>query len=194
MKKSGILVLVIAFVTMSFNTPVYLIKNTLKANVTNSTITWKGYKPTGSHTGTIMLQSGSLEVENSQIVGGEFIVDMTTIKDNDGSKKLEGHLMSEDFFEVEAYATSNFKISKSEVLNGKTLITGMLTIKGISKEITFPATVVESNETVTLTSEAFQINRADFNVKYKSKTFFNNLKDKFVEDLFDLQVTIVASK
>lgn len=194
MKKSGILVLVIAFVTMSFNTPVYLIKNTLKANVTNSTITWKGYKPTGSHTGTIMLQSGSLEVENSQIVGGEFIVDMTTIKDNDGSKKLEGHLMSEDFFEVEAYATSNFKIIKSEVLNGKTLITGTLTIKGISKEITFPATVVESNETVTLTSEAFQINRADFNVKYKSKTFFNNLKDKFVEDLFDLQVSIVASK
>ena len=69
-----------------------------------------------------------------------------------------------------------------------------MTIKSVSKEITFPATVSETDSSFTLTSETFKINRAEFHVKYKSKTFFNDLKDKFVNDEFDLQVTIVAKK
>ena len=74
------------------------------------------------------------------------------------------------------------------------MVTGTMTIKGISKEITFPAKVNLTADSVTLTSETFQINRAEFNVKYKSKSFFNDLKEKFVNDEFDLQVTIVAKK
>jgi len=69
-----------------------------------------------------------------------------------------------------------------------------MTIKGITKKIKFPASISNSDEAITIASETFQINRAEFNVKYKSKTFFNDLKDKFVNDEFDLQVTIVAKK
>lgn len=194
MKKSGILIIAIAFITMSFVNPITHKEDVLKVDVANSTIHWKGYKPTGSHNGTINLVSGNLEIEEGAIIGGDFTVDMSTIKDADGSAKLEGHLKSADFFDVEEHTTSTFTITDSENLDGKTFVTGDLTIKGITKQITFAATLTENDEAATLTSETFQINRADFNIKYKSKTFFNDLKEKFVNDEFDLQVTIVAAK
>ena len=163
--------------------------------VENSTISWKGYKPTGSHNGTITLQSGSLEMEDGEVIGGSFTADMSTIKDADGSGRLEGHLKSKDFFEVETFATATFKITNVEIGEGEeATITGDLTIKGITKEISFTAEVSETDAEVTLMSTVFQINRADFNVKYQSKTFFNNLKEKFINDDFDLQVKIVVEK
>jgi len=163
--------------------------------VENSTISWKGYKPTGSHNGTITLQSGSLEMEDGEVIGGSFTADMATIKDADGSARLEGHLKSKDFFEVETFATATFKITNVEIGEGEeATITGDLTIKGITKEISFTAEVSETDAEVTLMSTVFQINRADFNVKYQSKTFFNNLKERFINDDFDLQVTIVVEK
>ncbi|MFD0762782.1 YceI family protein [Lutibacter aestuarii] len=192
MKKTGILLLVVTFVSMSFTNPI----QKYNVDVENSTITWKGYKPTGSHEGTIKLQSGSLIKAGGLISEGVFTADMTSIKDADGSARLEGHLKSADFFEVETFPTATFKISNvtTNDTSNKTWITGEMTIKGITKEIKFPATISNSDETITITSETFQINRAEFNVKYKSKTFFNDLKDKFVNDEFDLQVTIVAKK
>lgn len=191
MKKTGILVLTIVFITMSFVSPV---KEKLKVDVKNSTIIWKGFKPTGSHTGTINLASGSLVLEATKLIGGSFIVDMSTIEDSEDNKRLEGHLRSEDFFEIEKYAFSKFEITNSNTNDGKSFITGNMTIKGVTKEIAFEASIAEDDSTVKLTSETFQINRADFNVKYKSKTFFNNLKEEFIDNEFDMQVTIVAQK
>lgn len=192
MKKVGILVLAIAFITMSFVNTEVLFENNV--DVSSSTIHWKGYKPTGSHNGTISLASGELKMEKGIIKSGFFTVDMSTIKDADDSAKLEGHLKSSDFFDVEAFPTATFEITTSSIENGKTMVTGDITIKGITKQVTFPAVVTETEEAVTLTSETFQINRADFNIKYKSKSFFNDLKDKFVNDEFDLQVNIVVKK
>jgi len=194
MKKTGILILAVVFITMSFTNKITTIQNTLNVDVSSSTITWKGYKPTGSHTGTIMLKSGTLTMGDEYIIGGSFTADMSTIKDEDGSERLEGHLKNEDFFEIETYPTAKFDITEVEMEDGNATITGNMTIKGITKEISFEAEISETDETVTLSSSVFQINRADFNVKYKSKTFFNDLKDKFVNDEFDLQVALVANK
>jgi len=191
MKKIGILVTAIVFLTMSFVSPV---KKKLKVDVQNSTIVWKGYKPTGSHTGTINLASGSLVLEGATLIGGSFIVDMATIEDSEDNKRLEGHLRSADFFEIEKYAFSKFEITNSNTNDGKSFITGNMTIKDVTKEISFEGTISESDSTITLISETFQINRADFNVKFKSKTFFNDLKEKYINDEFDMQVTIVAQK
>lgn len=129
-----------------------------------------------------------------KLKGGAFRVDMSTIKDADGSKKLEGHLKSPDFLDVKEYTTSKFEITDSELKDGKFLITGDMTIKGITKQIVFEATLTHSEGSITLESETFQINRADFNIKYKSKSFFNNLKEKFINDKFDLKVKIIAKK
>jgi polyisoprenoid-binding protein YceI len=194
MKKLGSFLIAFALVTISHANPTKPIQK-YNVDIAKSSITWKGYKPTGSHEGTISLQSGNLTTDKETIVEGVFTADMASIKDTDGSARLEGHLKSADFFEIETFPTATFKITNVKTDDeNKTWITGEMTIKGITKELTFPATVSTNANTVTLTSETFQINRADFNVKYKSKTFFNDLKDKFVNDEFDLQVTIVATK
>ena len=194
MRKMGILVLTIAFISMSFVNPITGVDAKLNVDVASSKIIWKGYKPTGSHVGTIDLISGDLEVKGDKIKGGSFSADMSTIKESKGNARFENHLKSKDFFEIETFPTSTFEITGSKKKDEKTIITGNLTIKGITKEISFPASISENDSSVTLTSETFQVNRADFHVKFKSKTFFNDLKDKFINDDFDLQVTIVAQK
>jgi len=193
MKKTVLFVLAIAFVAMSFNrtTPV---EDIYKVDVTNSILKWKGYKPTGSHVGTIALISGKLEMKGDKVKGGSFTADLATIKEDKGSKRLEGHLKSKDFFEVETFQTATFEITGTNTNDGQLFVNGNMTIKGITKAISFPAKISKNENTITLTSDTFQINRADFNVTFKSKTFFNNLKDKFINDDFDFQVTIVASK
>ena len=192
--KKVFFMLAVAFATMSFINPIDSINNKFKVDIENSAVHWKGYKPTGSHNGTIKLIEGDLKIKDGKIEGGSFTVDMSTIKDADGSKKLVGHLKSPDFFDIKEHTTSKFEITNSELKDGKILITGDMTIKGITKQIVFTATLVEGEETVTFESDTFQINRTDFNIKYKSKSFFNNLKEKFINDEFDLKIKIVAKK
>ena len=194
MKKISILVVLIAFVTMIFNPCPNPVITKLGIDMEKSSIFWKGYKPTGTHDGSLNFTSGTLEVNEGKVKGGEFTVDMTTIKDREGNKRLEGHLNSADFFEVEVYPSSSFVIKSVNTNDGELTITGDLTIKGITKDISFGATFDAKGDTYVLTSEKFQVNRADFNVKFNSKTFFNDLKEKFINDEFDLQVTIVAGK
>lgn len=163
-------------------------------NLAVSTIEWKGYKPTGSHTGTISIKEGDLKLVDSKISGGSFVIDMTSLKDSEGSAKLEGHLKSADFFEVETYPTSNFEITGMEDINGKTMLSGNLTLKGATNNVTFPVTVNHQDETLTLESEIFTIDRSKWNVKYGSKSFFDNLGDKFINDDIELKVTVKATK
>jgi polyisoprenoid-binding protein YceI len=194
MKKSGLIIFTIAFAAFSFMSQPLFSQENFTVSVENSNLNWKGYKPMGSQTGTIKLASGNIVLKNNIITGGNFVADMSTIKEAEGNAKLEGHLKSEDFFEIAAYPTSKFEITETVNKAGKIEVTGNMTIKGITKQITFPATLLVNKDAITLTSETFQINRADFNVKFKSKTFFNDLKDKFVNDEFDFQVTIIAKK
>jgi len=194
MKITKLFIAVFTLITLLYTASNAQGKANYTADTLSSTINWKGYKPTGSHHGTLNLASGELKMENGKITGGSFIANMSTIKDAGGSAKLERHLKSEDFFDVAAFSTCKFEITGSEIIDGKTMLTGNMTIKGITKQLTFPVIVTEKADTVILTSETFQVNRAEFNVKYKSKTFFNNLKEKFIKNKFDLQVVIVVVK
>ncbi|NVJ89484.1 MAG: YceI family protein [Flavobacteriaceae bacterium] len=163
-----------------------------------SVITWKGSKPTGTHNGNVMLKDGDLLVENGELKGGEFVIDMNSIKvldipaDKEGNAKLRGHLTSSDFFDVEKYPTSKFIITKVEDKGDKLHVTGNLTIKDVTKSVTIPATLSSENGVTTFKSETFNINRADFNVKYGSKSFFDNLKDKFIDDMMEMTFTVVT--
>lgn len=162
----------------------------------NSVITWKGTKPTGAHNGVIMLKEGSLVVENGTLKGGEFVVDMASIKnldipaDKEGNAKLVGHLTSADFFDVAKYPVSKFVITSVEEKEDKLHVTGNLTIKDVTKSITIPAMLMTEGGTTTFKSETFNVDRADFNVKYGSKSFFDDLKDKFIDDMMELSFTV----
>lgn len=165
-------------------------------DVTASILNWKGTKPTGAHNGTVTIKDGDLLIEEGKVTGGEFVIDMSSIKvldipaDNDGNGKLVGHLTSADFFDVAAYPTSKFVITNVEDKGDKVHVTGNLTLKDVTKSITIPATVSTEAGVTTFASDKFMVNRADFNVKYGSKSFFDNLKDKFIDDNMELSFVV----
>lgn len=168
-------------------------------DIANSVLTWKGNKPTGSHDGTVALKSGGLLIEDGKITKGQFVVDMNTItnldmKGSKGAGKIEGHLKNEDFFDVAVYPTAKFIITKVVETEGKLAVTGNLNIKDVTKSVTIPATLTQEDGVSVFKSEVFNINRADFNVKYKSKSFFKDLKDKFVDDLVEMSFEVKTKK
>jgi polyisoprenoid-binding protein YceI len=168
-------------------------------NLETSVLNWKGSKPTGDHDGTVSLKSGGILIEEGQLKAGEFVVDMNTIinldmKGSKGATNLEKHLKSPDFFEVEKYPTSKFVITSVVEKEGKLDVTGNLSIKDVTKSITIPATLTKVDGVYEFKSENFNIDRADFNVKYKSKKFFDNLKDKFVNDLVEMSFVVRATE
>ncbi len=172
----------------------------IKTNVKNSTINWKGFKPTGSHYGTIMLKNGFCIIDGNQIVGGEFTIDMTSIvdldmaTDNKNNAKLIKHLKSEDFFGVEKHPTAKFKITKVENKGDKTLFSGDLTIKNKTNPVSFLASTDFNNDILLLKSETFKIDRSKWDIKYKSKSFFDDLADKFIYDDMEISIEIEAGK
>lgn len=172
----------------------------LKVNVSNSSVNWKGFKPSGEHYGTISISEGAIKLEEGNLVGGSFSFDMNSIKDsdmaadNEYNAKLVGHLKSTDFFDVEKFPIAKFEITSVNEEEGKLTISGNLTIKEATKNITIPASLITTNDTTTLKSEVFTIDRTDFDVRYGSKKFFDNLKDKFINDEFEMSFEVVVSE
>jgi polyisoprenoid-binding protein YceI len=194
MKKLMTLTLAAAAILFfNFTDPI----ETYTVDVSESSIVWQGYKVTGSHEGTIELENGSLQMQNGQLIGGNFQIDMPTITVTDlegGSKaKLEGHLKSDDFFGVAAFPTASFVITKVEAgeAQGTFKVTGNLTIKGITNEINFPASIVEENGQLFGLAD-IKVDRSKFNVRYGSGSFFDNLGDNTIYDEFDLSVRLAV--
>lgn len=171
-----------------------------QADAEGSTITWKGFKPTESHIGTIKVSEGYVAFENGTLSGGNFVIDMNTITNADIESeeykgKLEGHLKSADFFDVENHPFSVFAITAVDTdESGKATIKGNLTVKGIKKNIEFPATVTENGDEVSFVSEPFTIDRTEWDVKYNSGKFFEDLKDKLIKDDIEITFNVVAKK
>ena len=119
------------------------------------------------------------------------------LKEEESNKKLVGHLSSADFFDVEKYPTSKIEITKVEELkdatkpNVNSTVTGNLTMKDVTKSITFPAEIKIDNGVITVKAD-FDIDRTDWNIKYGSGKFFDNLGDKMINDKFNLNLTIIA--
>ena len=165
-----------------------------------------GSKPAGKHNGTINLKSGEVAVKNDSIQSGKFVIDMnsivvTDLKAGDGKEDLEAHLKGtgdkegeDHFFNVGKFPEGMFEITSITSANGKATVNGNLTLKGTSKPVSFPATVAYEGNNMTLTSDSFQINRTHWNVNYASKSIFDDLKDKFVNDEIDLVVKLKATK
>ncbi|WP_372775161.1 YceI family protein [Mangrovibacterium sp.] len=166
---------------------------TQKVDTSKSEITWLGKKVGGEHNGTIQVKSGELTIDGNAITAGEFVVDMTSIKnldltDPEWNGKLVGHLKSDDFFGVETYPTAKLVITqKATFTGGKATVTGNLSIKAATHPVTFE--VVKDGKTYTAD---ITVDRSKYDVRYGSKSFFDDLGDKFIYDDFRLGVTLVT--
>jgi polyisoprenoid-binding protein YceI len=164
------------------------------ASPTESVIEWTGYKPTGSHTGTILIDNGVFSMNGETIESGTFLINMASLKDSEASERLEGHLKSADFFEVETYPTAGFEVTGFEVKDGQTILSGNLALKDAKNNVSFPVTVNTEGDNISITSETFTIDRSKWNVKFKSKSFFSDLGEKFINDDIELKIMLKAKK
>lgn len=194
MKNLMVLVLAVFALAMTNKTVSY------QVDAKQSDVVWVGRKVTGEHTGHIKLTDGKLFHDGKTVTGGSFSIDMnsmtnTDVSDAEYKAKLIGHLKSDDFFSVEKYPTADFVITKVSKLKeaDKYKVGGNLTIKGISKPIEFPATITAAGEKVTANA-TIKVDRAKYDVRYGSGSFFDDLGDKAIDDIFELQVKLVAGK
>lgn len=196
MKKTiSSLFVALLLVTTAFSTnPVGSVKYVVDQKA--STIVWTGSKITGgSHTGTVDIQSGKFSIVDGNMTGGLFVIDMTTIKNTDlkgGMKgKLEGHLKSEDFFSVEKFKTAELTIKKGEIHGDHIHAAGNLTIKGITKEVGIEITYSEKDGVFNASAD-IKIDRTQFDVKYGSDSFFDNLGDKAINNEMSFKVNLTG--
>ena len=174
--------------------------DTVKVDLSKSTIDWLGKKVTGQHNGTINLKSGELTMDGSELTGGSFEIDMGSIvvediKDETYNAKLVGHLKSDDFFSAAKFPAAGFIITEAKAVNkdgNNYHIKGSLTIKGITNKIEFPAKV-ENSEAGLTASAQIVVDRSKFDVRYGSGSFFENLGDKMIYDDFTLDVKLAGS-
>lgn len=193
MKKVFFFLSVAAVALMSFTVAPKPTVYTVDVN--KSTFKWTGKKVTGSHWGYVKFSNGQLSVDGANVTGN-FTVDMNSIevKDLQGeyAGKLAGHLKADDFFGVANNPTSTLAIKKATSKGGNNYdVVADLTIKGVTSEVSFPATITKDAKTLTAQA-SFKVNRTKFGIKYGSGSFFDNLGDKAINDDFEVEVNIAA--
>ena len=164
---------------------------TYSINPDQSIIVWTGREVTTSkHFGNIYFASGQFEVKSGLISSGEFVVDMTTIDNQDLPEerrpRLEAHSKSDDFFSVESHPTALLSILSSESMSeGKWLVSGELTIKTFTHPVEFE--MLNSNDGW---KANLVFDRSKYEVKFRSGTFFENLGDKLIYDDIELAINL----
>jgi len=173
-------------------------------NLNKGTLNWTGSKVVGgsSHSGTISVVLGDLSAKGTDIIGGQFVIDMNSITNTDleagkGKEKLEAHLKNADFFDVAAHPRATFIITGAKpVADGGDAthnITGNLTIKGISKSITIPANVAVVENKLTVVSPSFVIDRTQWGIEYGSGSIVGLAKDKVISNDIALVLNLEAT-
>lgn len=153
--------------------------NLYTVDTLNSKIEWKGFKivksDNTSHFGTIKFESGDVTAKDGKLESGKFVANMASLENVDlkdeaeQKTKLENHLKTGDFFEVDKFPTASFEITKISNAEGdyNTVLDGNLTIKGITKPMKFNANVSVKDGEISIATEPKDIYREDFGVKFQ---------------------------
>jgi len=189
MKKNFLTAILALVITGAFATTNPIKKVTIDAE--KSSVSWLGKKVTGQHTGTLGFQEGYLEMDGNNITGGKFVIDMTSLQVTDleagrGKEKLEGHLSSPQFFGIQEFPTATFEITDTSGGDGTYSLAGNLTIKGHTESV--KVLLKKDGNTATTT---FKVDRTKFGIRHGSASFFDNLKNKAINDEFELTVNLV---
>lgn len=168
-----------------------------KIQKASSTVNWTGKKVLGLHTGSINIANGYIDISDNTIVGGEILIDMTSIiitdiEDKKTNQDFLDHLLNDDFFSVDKFKTSKLVINNAgKIENNKSEIEGILTIKDISHPVSFIASIEIFTDTLHSLGEV-TIDRTLYNIRYGSGKFIDNLGDKLIYDNFVLQFKLVG--
>lgn len=174
-------------------------------DASESIVNWAGKKPLidgYTNSGTIEITEGTIDV-SGQTATGEFIIDMDTLhvgltaKKPGSEGKLEEHLKSDRWFNVPEFPTATFKITQvtPRADSAATFtydVTGDLTMKGQTHEITFPATIYTAADGKLHTEASTEIDRTQWGITSGSKNFFDNLADNVIDDMVALSFDLVA--
>lgn len=158
-------------------------------------VAFVGRKVIGSHDFEFKKWTGFTQLKNGSIAGGQIAFEIQTesvvADENNRNKwtpKLEKHMKDPDFFDVKNFPTATFFSETVSPLAGgapnRFNISGVLTIKGISKKVSFPAMVTQENGAI-LAQAQVTINRQDFKIAYPGKP------DNLIQD--DVVLTIKVS-
>lgn len=175
---------------------------------TTSTIAWHATKVGGEHRGTVQLKEGIIYVNEGQVTGGTFVIDLNTIdcidQEGEWKDKLERHLKgleeenADDFFNVRKYPTASFTIEKISPTTGdpeaNSTVYGDLTIKGVTKPASFKGMVQVEKDNLLLQAKEIVIDRTEFGVNYNSKKIFPKLVDNIIDDNFTIAAGFVGKK
>jgi polyisoprenoid-binding protein YceI len=168
---------------------------------TSSGMTWKGSRPLieGYYDhGSINLADGLVTVQDGRVASGAIIVDMASITvtgtgRGKGNDTLSRHLMSEDFFDAEQFPLSTFKLTELQAQsNGTYLVRGELTIKDATNPISFVADVRAEEGSVVMEAEGVQVDRTQWDIRYGSDSFFDDLGDELIDDIFTVSFLVVG--
>lgn len=172
--------------------------DTYKVSTSDSKLAWVGKKIAGQHNGHLKLKDGVLRFDKGTLAGGEFEVDMSSIvvedlKDASMNARLTNHLKSDDFFSVAKHPVAKLLITKVEkAKDGKHNVFGKLTIKGITKDVSFPAEIKTEGKKVTAVAKLV-LDRTNWDIKFRSGKFFPDIGDKLIHDDFTIDVSLVGT-
>jgi polyisoprenoid-binding protein YceI/rhodanese-related sulfurtransferase len=169
-----------------------------------SLIEWVGRNPNTKHFGTVRISDGQIQIKNTTITGVAEI-DMKSIKNmslegDELQPVLVSHLKSEDFFLVKLFPTANFIINGGKLDDEPYLsspnyvVDGTLDLRGVKADLSFPATITNTDDNGLVAEAHFDIDRTRWNVIYGSTRFFEHIGMHLVFDLISFQVKIVAKK
>lgn len=175
----------------------HVMKTQFEINNAKSKVEWVGRKVTGAHNGTINFKEGNLQFDGSQLIGGHFVIDTTSIEilditDPATKAQFAGHLASDDFFGIEQYPEATLEVTNAEPReNGSYHLNGDLTIKGITHPIGFDLQAGHSGTRITASGK-ITIDRTKYGIRFRSGNFFKDLGDTLIYNNFDLNFSLTA--
>lgn len=167
--------------------------------IPESFVNWKGMHAIGGkgHQGYIKPLTGTLALDaNGAIAGGYFELNMNTItltdkKDTSSDNGLVSHLKDPDFFDVKKYPKGTFQLTKAVKVSSDSSysITGQLTLRDITQEIQFPATIVRTKEDI-VAAASLTIDRTKWGITYKSGSVWGLVKDELLDDKIPVSLAL----
>ncbi|MBC9910520.1 YceI family protein [Chitinophaga varians] len=181
--------------------------NAYLADTSACLIEWIGTKPTGKHHGTLRLSGGAIYVKDSLITGAQLVINMHTLQnidlagDSAMKNKLERELKSSSFFDVEKFPTATFEMTginsyypavgeEVELKDATHVISGNLTLKNVTKNISFPARISIDSHHLTAVAN-FNIDRTLWGINYRAD---KSLQDKLINSQVNIGFHISASR